>query len=326
MEFGVFLNPQAPRGDPIEPHVDAMIEQTEAARDAGFDLVTTGQHYVADYVQVQMVPLFGRLTTHAGDMTIATGVILLPLHHPVEIAEQMTTLAALADDIVVGVGAGYRDAEFESFGVPKRERGPRLAEGIELMNRLWTETNVTYEGEFYAVEDATIVPRPAEKPPVWIAANAQPAIERAARLGEAWFANPHATLGEIRHQKTEYYDPLRSDRDNAVPLIREAFVAPTTEAAVEAARPYLESKYERYVEWGQNEAMADSGDLRQAFDDLVEDRFLLGTPTEVCAALERYDEAMAVSHTIVRVNWPGMPAEPSIECLELFGDEVIPNL
>ena len=328
MEFGLFLNCQAPADEPLSDLLGGLVEQTETARDAGFDLVTTGQHYLSDYVQAQLVPLLSRLTAHAGDMAVGTGIVLLPLHHPIEIAEQLTTLDGLAGGgTVAGVGAGYRDVEFESFGVPKRERGPRLAEGIELMNRLWTEESVTFDGEFYSVEDATITPRPAEKPPVWVAANARPAVERAARIADAWFVNPHATIAEIREHKRRY-DEIRDElgKDTAVPVFREAFVAPTTEEAYEAARPHLESKYRRYVDWGQDEAMEDATDLHRAFDDLAEDRFVIGTPDEAAAQIERYGEELDADCVVLRVSWPGMSAERARGCIELIGDEVIPNV
>ena len=88
---------------------------------------------------------------------------------------------------------------------------------------------------------------------MWVAANSRPAIERAPRLGDRWFVNPHAAVSEITGRKA-FYDE-RKDGDTSVPVFREAFVAETTEAAREIARTYLEPKYERYIEWGQDEAM-----------------------------------------------------------------------
>jgi hypothetical protein len=131
-------------------------------------------------------------------VAVGTGVLLLPLHHPVEVAEQMATLDAFAEGVVVGVGSGYRDIEFDAFGIDKRERIGRMVEGIEIMNRLWTETDVTYEGNYYSLDEATITPRPEEKPTVWIGANHPRAVERAARIGDAWFANPQETVEELK--------------------------------------------------------------------------------------------------------------------------------
>jgi alkanesulfonate monooxygenase SsuD/methylene tetrahydromethanopterin reductase-like flavin-dependent oxidoreductase (luciferase family) len=328
MDVGLWLTPQAPAGgDPAALATD-VLDQARAAREAGLDLLSTGQHYCTEYVQLQLVPLLSRLTAVSGDMTVASGVVLLPLHHPVEIAEQFATLDALADGpVVCGVGAGYRDREFDAFDVPKRERAGRLREGIDLLRRLWTEESVTFAGEHYAVEDVGITPRPSEAPPVWVAANARPAVERAARIGDAWFVNPHASLPELREAK-DAYDAVRAERGagSEVPVFREVFVAPTTEEAVETARPYLASKYDRYLEWGQDEAMDDPDSLHGTFEELAADRFLLGTPAEVAAEAERYREELDASHLVCRVHWPGMDTEAALECIELLGDEVRPAL
>lgn len=328
MDVGLWLTPQAPaKGDPAAL-ASGLLSQAETAREAGLDLLSTGQHYLTEYVQLQLVPLLSRLTAVSGNMTVASGVVLLPLHHPVELAEQFATLDALADGpVVCGVGAGYRDREFDAFGVSKGERAGRLREGVDLLCRLWTEESVTYDGEFYAVTDAAITPRPTEPPPVWVAANARPAVERAARIGDAWFVNPHASLPELREVKRAY-DAVRREQgaDTAVPVFREVFVAPTTDEAVETARPFLADKYDRYLNWGQDEAMDDPESLHGSFTDLAADRFLLGTPAEVCAEIERYREALDASHLVCRVHWPGMTHDRAKACIELLGDEVAPNL
>ncbi|MFB6171909.1 MAG: LLM class flavin-dependent oxidoreductase [Haloarculaceae archaeon] len=327
MDVGLWLTPQAPAGEDPAALATDLLAQAETARECGFDLLSTGQHYLTEYVQLQLVPLLSRLAAVSGDLTLASGVVLLPLHHPVELAEQFATLDALAGgSVVFGVGAGYRDREFAAFGVPKDERAGRLREGVDLVRRLWTEASVTYDGEFYAATDASITPRPAERPPVWVAANARPAVERAARIGDAWLVNPHATLADLRSAK-DAYDAVRRERgaDTSVPVFREVFVAPTTEAAVETARPYLADKYDRYLDWGQDEAMDDPESLHGTFESLAADRFLLGTPAEVCAEIERYRDLDA-SHLLCRVHWPGMDADRAVECIELLGDEVVPNV
>lgn len=324
MDFGLFLNRQGSADQTANDVFDGLIAQTRTARDAGFDLIAAGQHFLPDYPQLQTLPTLSRLAAEAGSMTLATGVLLLPFHHPVAVAEDLATLDAIADgDVVAGVGAGYRDVEFEAFGVPKAERVPRLVEGIELLRRLLTDREVTFDGEFYAVDDATTSPRPESPPAIWLAANATPAVERAARLSDAWFVNPHATLTEIAAQKERYND-IRRERgeDTAVPLFREAFVAETTDVAVETAREYLEPKYERYLSWGQDEAMEDETDLHQSFEELHRDRFLLGTPSEVAGQLQTAAERLDASHAILRMNWPGMPADETCRSIELLADEL----
>lgn len=329
MEFGAYVNPQTVSSEESRPLREGMLGVARTADRVGFDLVTLGQHYLSDFTQLHLLPFLGRLTGEVESVDIATGVVLLPFYHPVEIAEQIATIDALHDNTTVfGVGAGYRGVEFEAFGLPKEERVPRLVEGLELVSRLVTEEDVTYEGTYYSVKNATLSVRPREPLPVWMAANADRAVERAARLTDAWFVNPHSTIEEIREQKRRYYDPVREDRgeDRAVPVFREVFVAPTREKALDTAKTFLWEKYQRYISWGQDEAMEDSTDLHRPFEELADDRFLLGTPAEVCTEIERYETELDASAIIMRSHWPGMDYQKTRESLELVGDEIIPNV
>jgi len=328
MNVGLYVNPQdAPERTATEVR-DGLVEVARVADRVGFDLLSAGQHYLSDFTQLQLLPFLSRIAGEVDGMELATGVVLLPFHHPVDLAERVATLDALHDgSTVFGVGAGYRDVEFDAFDVSKSERVSRLEEGLELTTRLLNGEHVSFEGEYYSVEDATIPIRPDEIP-VWMAANANAAVERAARLSDAWLVNPHSTISEIREQKERHYDPIRRERDadTAVPVIREAFVAPTSEEAVEVAEPYLWEKYQTYLDWGQDEAMEDERDLHRPFDALARDRFVLGTPAEVCAEIERYERELDASHVIFRCHWPGIPYERVRRTVELIGDEVVPNV
>lgn len=328
MKIGLYLNPQGAADETAQELRDGLLGLARTADAVGFDHVSAGQHYLSEYTQLQLFPVLSRLTAEVEAMEIGTGIALLPFHHPVDLAERIATLDALHDGpTVFGVGAGYRDVEFDAFGVPKAERISRSVECLELTKRLLTERNVSYEGEHYAVEDATIPVR-LDELTVWLAGNANPAVERAAHRADAWLVNPHATIGEIREQKAAHYDPIREERGEPteVPVMREAFVAETHEEAIETARDHLWEKYQTYLDWGQDEAMEDERDLHQPFEALAEDRFLLGTPAEVCAELERYEHELDASRVILRSHWPGLSYDRVRESLELIGDEVIPNV
>lgn len=329
MKFGVYVNPQTARSESAQELCEGMIDTARTADEVGFDQVIAGQHYLSDFTQFQLLPFLSRLTGEVNSVEIAAGVVLLPFYHPIEIAEQIATIDTLHDNrTVFGVGAGYRDVEFEAFGIPKEERIPQLVEGLELTQRLLSEESVTSDGDFYSVEDATLPISPDESLPVWMAANSDRAVGRAARKSDAWLVNPHSTITEIKTQKQDYYDPVREERDQdtQVPIIRETFVSPTREEAVETAREYLWEKYQRYISWGQDEAMEDTEDLHRPFDELAEDRFLLGTPAEVCSEIESYKKELDADYIIVRSHWPSIEYDRTIESLQLMGDEVILNI
>ncbi len=329
MEFIAFLNPQTRQAESPSQLRDGMLRLARTAEESGFHGISAGQHYVADFTQFQLLPYLARLTGTVDDMTIATGVVLLPFHHPVDLAERLATLDALHDNqTIFGAGAGYRTAEFEAFGIPKADRVPRMVECLKLTRSLLTSDSVTHDGEFWSLNDVSIPFQPASEMPVWLAANADPAVRRAARLADAWYVNPHATITEIKSQKATHYDPVREEagRDTSVPLIRETFVADTTEKAMQTAREYLFDKYRRYIDWGQDEAMENTQDLHRPFVELANDRFLLGTPAEVCSEIERYRDELDVEYLAVRSHWPGIDYETVADSFELFGDEVIPNV
>lgn len=329
MNFTAYLNPQTAPEESGTELWDGMCRLARTADRVGFDQVSGGQHYLSDFTQLQLLPYLSRLSGEVRNVELVTGIVLLPFHHPVDLAERISTIDALHDGrIVFGVGAGYRDVEFDAFGVPKPERVPRTVECLELTTKLLNEESVTYDGDFWSVSDVTVPISPAYDIPVWMAANSNRAVERAARLTDAWYVNPHSTISEIRRQKEQYYDPIREERGEptSVPLIREAFVAETREEAVRTAREYLWEKYQRYIDWGQDEAMEDEQDLHRPFDELAEDRFLLGTPAEVCEEIERYEDELDVSHIVIRSHWPGLEYDRVVESFELVGDEVIPNV
>lgn len=329
MQIGLFANHQAPKEDDVRDLIDGTFRMIRTADRVGFDHVSTGQHFLSDFTQPQLFPYLSRVTAEVESLDVSTGVAVLPLQHPVDVAERIATISQMHDgDTYLGVGAGYRDVEFDSFGVPKSERGKRIAEGVRLVDRLLSEENVSFDGDIYSVDDVTLSLKPAGEIPIWIAANSDAAVRRAARISDGWFVSPHSTIAEVETQKREVYDPIRDERGEpaTVPIIRECFVAETTEAAVETSREYLEQKYERYVEWGQHEAMEDSAELKQQFEALAEDRFVLGTPAEVCEELERYEERLDVDLALLRLNWPGLPYDRACECIELIGDEVVPNV
>jgi alkanesulfonate monooxygenase SsuD/methylene tetrahydromethanopterin reductase-like flavin-dependent oxidoreductase (luciferase family) len=224
---------------------------------------------------------------------------------------------------------GYRDVEYEAFGVERPHRVRRFLEALEVVRRLWTEPAVTFEGRFFRLRGATCTVRPLQKPhpPIWIAANNDGAILRAARLGYPWFLNPHATLSVLERQMALYRQGLAQaghPPPSEVPLAREMFIAPTREEAWRIARPYLEGKYQAYAEWGQDRALPGQETFRLPWEELARDRFILGAPDEAIAEIERYHQRLGATFFLFRVQWPGMESHYALRVIELFGLHIIP--
>ena len=331
MKFGVFVMAQHPMTDPSVERFQQAVEQTKLARDAGFDTIASGHHYLSPPFQsLQSIPLLSRLSADSGDMNLSLAIVLLALLNPIQLAEDVATLDIMSGGpVIFGIGLGYRNEEFEAFGVKKSQGVGRMLESLELIKRLWTEQDVTFEGKHFQVHNATSTIRPVQKPhpPIWIAANADAAVIRAGRLGYPWAVNPHAALPTIARQMEQYKEAL-DDAGHAVPhdlpMLLEMHTASTREEAIGIARPFLEAKYLAYADWGQDRVLPGDESFRVSFDSLAEDRFILGSPQDVIDSIERRAEVLGCNHFLFRLAWPGMEHEKVMRVIELTGDRVLP--
>ena len=132
---------------------------------------------------LQITPAMGYLAVHAQGMTIGPNILILPPLNPVHVAEEAATLDVLTGgNYILGIGLGYRQPEFEAFGISLSERAARFNESIALMRRLWTEDRVSHQGRFYAVNNAGISVKPVRQggPPLYIAGQAEVSVRLAA--------------------------------------------------------------------------------------------------------------------------------------------------
>ena len=263
-------------------------------------------------------------------MTIGTGVLLLTLLNPVECAENAATLDAIADGcFVLGVGLGYRAAENAAFGVG-RGRAQLFERKLEVVRRLLAGETVTAGGDGFELTDVRLALVPGRPPPIWIAAHSDRAVQRAARLGDAWFASPHTRLDELEGQMRLY----RGERAGAglppatvTPILKDVCVAPSDEEALRLARPYLKAKYEAYIDWGQSDVLPGTDTLRREFTELTEGgRFVLGSPSTCATLLADHVNRLGADYLVCRLQWPGMPQAQVLHSMRLLATEVVPAL
>ena len=143
MEFGLYLRSfLTDRTRPLYEQIDELVEICHVARDSGFSAVTMPQHWVSHpTIWPQPFQVLARLAPETGDMRLLTGIVLLPLHNPVQVAEDVATLDHICRGrLTFGVGIGYRETELGAVGATRRDRVPRLTESIEIMKQLWSAT------------------------------------------------------------------------------------------------------------------------------------------------------------------------------------------
>lgn len=334
MQFYLQLNPQVSLEKPVASLLPTLAEQVRLADAVGFGGFSMGEHYnIPGLQRLHQVPLLARLAAEAQNMAVGTAVSLVGLRHPVALASELASLDVInGGRSFFGFGLGYRQQELDAFELGKSERLHRFVEGIEIIRRLWTEDAVSYDGTAYRLHNVTLDPKPIQKPrpPIWIAANADRAVERAARLSDGWMIGPHSAIDELRQQvalcRRAWRDAGKRG-EPAMPIIREAFVAPTRREAIEKARPCLEQLYRNvYVRWGQNEAMGNPDELSWDFDRLARERFILGTPAECIDQIQTYREELGTTLMLVRFDWtPGLSQADVLAAMRLFGEQVIPH-
>ena len=334
MKVGLFVTNQQRLATDMVSALDEQFAMVRHARDRGWNSLLTGQHYLneGDNQQLQTVPFLARLAAEAGEMTVGLGILLLNLHNPVYTAETVATLDVIArGNFIFGVGLGYRDVEFDAFGVPRGERVKRFEAYLDLVQRLWTQDRVSFEGFGIRLDEVHMNVRPVQKPrpPIWMAANNDPAVKRAARLADAWLINPHAKLDTLLRQAAIYRAALpAADKPDgrALPIIKEVYCAKDRATALELAGPHLLAKYRDYATWGQDKVMPDNEDFSRSLDELIEGRFILGSPQQCYEQLEPYWQELGVTHIIMRTHWAGMPLSASLASMRLISDELLPAL
>jgi alkanesulfonate monooxygenase SsuD/methylene tetrahydromethanopterin reductase-like flavin-dependent oxidoreductase (luciferase family) len=329
--FGLFVTNQNPPHESAVERWREAVDQVRLARDLGFDLVLLGQHFLAtEFQMLQPTVAAARLAGETGAMRIGVTIYLLPLINPVQLAEDVASLDVITSGrLIFGIGLGYRKVEDDAFGLAPGARVPRARAHLDVITRLWAGEPVHYESPSCTLRGATTLLRPVQKPrpPIWVAANNDRAVARAAELGDTWIVNPHATTATISRQ----VDLFRATRVRLgkpvpaeIPVIRELCIGETRGEAVRVNRPPLEAKYQAYLSWGQHKALPGDDDMTQTFDGLARARFIIGDPGECGAEIERIVAQTGATTMIFRVHWPGLPHQAVLRSLRLLGEKVRP--
>ena len=200
MHFGVILPNYGPDSSP-----DAIRRTAELAEELGFDSVWTTEHII---VGPEAVDPYGRVydpfvtlgwiagwTERIG---LGTSIVLVPLHNPMHLAKQVTTLQELSGGrFTLGVGMGWHKDEYDFMGMEFRGRGRRADEAIRLMRALWNGEK-DFSGKYWSFQDATSEPHPSKQPEIWVGGSSDRAIRRARDLGDAWHPSRGSDADHVR--------------------------------------------------------------------------------------------------------------------------------
>jgi alkanesulfonate monooxygenase SsuD/methylene tetrahydromethanopterin reductase-like flavin-dependent oxidoreductase (luciferase family) len=315
------------------------LELATLAERLGFNGIWTAEHHFSDGYFSQQVPVLAAISARTSRIRLGTYIVVLPLHHPIEVAEQASTLDALSNGrFELGLGQGYYVDEFAAFGIPHRQRPSRLAEGIEIIRGLWQHEQFGFEGQRFRFEPVSLRPRPTSPElPMWVAALAPDALERAARHG-------CHLAGAGSAEAIAYYEQcLRAHgRDPALyhkGTLRMVHLADTREQAWRNAAVHVHEILSTYNHklhqagvpappggfFGVDPlpppgALADAQDLHFYGAPMI-----IGTPDDAVRELERSAAAAPVTHQIMWMQIGGLDPRLTEHSMRLFAERVLPR-
>ena len=289
---------------------EGLVGQAEQAEKLGFHSLWLPEHHFSGRAAIPSpLLLLAAVAARTTKLRLGTTSYLLPLRHPIHVAEEVAVLDQLSNGrVILGLGRGFRKGTFAAFDVPVKEKRSRFEAALEVMLKAWAGEPVAWEGDGDGGpgEPMILAPPPVQKPhpPLWVAAFGPKAMAQAGRLGLPYLASPiesWSRLEENHARHREACDAAGKPVPDVVPIMRTIFVHENP-ATLDRARQALEA---------QAAAMARSGrSIPRDGAVALEDWALVGEPKQVADGIARYRERFGMTHLIARSPIPGVePAE-----------------
>jgi alkanesulfonate monooxygenase SsuD/methylene tetrahydromethanopterin reductase-like flavin-dependent oxidoreductase (luciferase family) len=251
VNFGLwydFRNPAQWR-IPFERLYAQCLDQIAGAEQLGFDSVWITEHHFCDdgYTPSPFV-MAAAIGARTRRMRIGTNLMILPLHNPVRLAEDAATLSLLTGGrFDLGVGIGYRELEFREFGRELKYRKSLMEEGVQIIRKAWAGEHINFEGLRFKVGNVRVTPVPEHTPHLYLGGMAEPAIDRAARIGDGFLST--GAIGQ-----DIYIECLkkngRAPEDGVIIAGHWAIIAEDPEREAERVGPHALYQGNQYIEWG----------------------------------------------------------------------------
>ncbi len=330
IKFGVMSNSHPASAADLSRLVDEMVVEAQQAEQCGFDsFFVTEHHQEPSGYLPSPLPLLAALATRTSTIRLGTGIVILPLYHPIRMAEDCAVIDIMSKGrLILGVGMGYQDVDFAAYGLRVSDRVSLFEEGIEIIKRAWTEEKLSFVGKRYTLTNIGVTPKPLQKPrpPIWIAAVGDEAMKRAGRVGDALLADSFQLPARLK-PRVDLYRQTAASRGNRaqVVLFREGFVARTRDEAVreyEAAVLSTHRYYWRHGSYYQDIKKEEDLDLKR----IGLDRLILGSPKDCVERVRAWNAEIGADYFLIRFKHPAGPPHAKImEALRLFGEQVIPE-
>jgi alkanesulfonate monooxygenase SsuD/methylene tetrahydromethanopterin reductase-like flavin-dependent oxidoreductase (luciferase family) len=346
VEFGIFHEFEKPPGTTEAQAFDDGFALVDAAEQWGLDAVWLAElHMTARGVVAAPLAIASAIAARTRHIKIGTAVQVLPLCHPLRLAEETATIDHISHGrLIFGVGRSGFARTYAAYGVPYAESRERFREVLEVVQLAWTQPTFSYQGTYFQCHDVGVVPRPYQQPhpPIRIAANSADTFPAAAALGHAIFvASRLGTLAELGPNITEYrraYAAAGHPGRGEVFLRVPVYVAPTEAAARSQPERSIIGFYRQLgaqLEASANEPgarpeerRAERGRRLQAitFDEVIRDKTVVGTPEQVTDRLQALEDTLGLDGILAELNCGGeIPRELMLQSLRLLCEQVMPR-
>lgn len=219
MDIGIAITFANPGFDEFDAQhlASSQLEQGVLAEELGFDHVWMAQHHGSEMYYPAPFPVLGAIASRTRRIRLGTYIIILPIQHPLDVVENAAVLDAISGGrFDLGLGLGNFNLDFAAYGISKRERASRMEEGLTIIKGLWENEEFAFEGKHYKLPRMRLNPRPLQKKaPLWVAATAEKAFERAARFqchlaGGSGFGIEYyeGKLREYGHDPKKFYKSI----------------------------------------------------------------------------------------------------------------------
>lgn len=314
-------------------------ETIRLARDAerlGFSSIwTTEHHFVDDGYMPSLMVVSAAMAAVTEHIEIASGVVLAPLHHPLRLAEDAATVDLISGGrLILGLGLGWSEVEFDALGVEMRRRGAAMEEILQILPQAWSGEPFRHHGDVYNYSELAVRPKPSGKIPILIGGSAEPAIRRAARLADGIFAN--APVEKFLQQIEWLTDELdKVGRDPADFRIIHYSVLLPGDSEESAWTEGLPHTWQMMWKYSDMEASAsrpgpppEAAPITDRTRDSLRQRSVVaGTGDQIVEKLLQIREATGMNvEFVARSYFPTMTYEQQLELMERLATEIAPNL
>src|SRR5712692_9839094 len=333
MEFGMFHQfPVVPGGSEGDAFAQAF-EQVDAAERYGLDAMWLAELHVDPARSVLAAPMTiaSAIAARTERIKIGIAVQVLPLCHPLRIAEEAATVDQISRGrLIFGVGRSGLPRTYEAYGIPYAESKDRFAETLQVVEQAWTTPRFSYEGKYYSFDNVAVTPKPYQKP--------QPPIRR---LGYPIFVMPRGNFSDMLPAIESYREAYRQaghPGHGQVYLRVPIYVGETAERARSEPEPsimhfFREQAARLRASAGRAGTSASDGRAERAaaldhltYDDAIRGKIIIGTPERVAEQLHALQEELGLDGILAELNTGGrIPHHCVMNALRLLCSEVMPR-